>query len=184
MTTLRACCCALLAATLAACAGVRVTHDFDPDANFSRLRTWTWMPGAQPEPTGDPRLDSPLIDARIRAAVEDVLVSRGHPKVASVEEADFLVDYHLSVERRLDARSIGTGIGYGHYHRWGTLDVETVVREYEEGTLVIDIADARARRLVWRGWGTRRLRRYPTPEQTTRTINETVAEVLEQFPPR
>jgi hypothetical protein len=60
---------------------------------------------------------------------------------------------------------------------------ETRVEQYEEGTLVIDFVDSPARRLVWRGAGTRRLSRDPQPDRLTQRVNEAVDDILAQFPP-
>jgi hypothetical protein len=59
-----------------------------------------------------------------------------------------------------------------------------MIRQYEEGTLVIDFVDAASRKLVWRGTGSGALESEPTPEETTRGIDRAVAKILEQFPPR
>ena len=48
---------------------------------------------------------------------------------------------------------------------------------------MIDFVDAPARRLVWRGSGTRRLSRDPKPERVTQRVNDAVDEILGQFPP-
>ena len=57
------------------------------------------------------------------------------------------------------------------------------VRQYEEGTLVIDFIDGGTRKLVWRGSGSKALSRNPTPEDTTRTVDQATHEILKQFPP-
>jgi hypothetical protein len=48
---------------------------------------------------------------------------------------------------------------------------------------VIDIVDAEAGRLVWRGSGSRRISTSPTPQKTTQRINEAVEAILARFPP-
>ena len=82
-----------------------------------------------------------------------------------------------------------TYVGGPHGRRWagagwgGVGWTETVVDQYEEGTLVIDLIDVAERRLVWRGSGTRRLSRDPQPDRLTQRVNEAVDEILAQFPP-
>jgi hypothetical protein len=65
----------------------------------------------------------------------------------------------------------------------GVVGFDTTVQQYDEGTLVIDIANSANDRLLWRGWGSQRLRRNPSPEQTTERINRVVSQILGQFPP-
>jgi hypothetical protein len=168
---------------LCGCSTVRVTTDWDPEADFSKFRSFGWLHEQQPA-TGNFRLDNPLLDARIRAAVDRTLEQRGYVKVADAG-ADFVVGYHLGLERELDVRTMNTYYGYGRGNRWGAVGYpQTQVREYERGTLVIDIADVDARMLVWRGSGSRRLSNRSSPEKSTQVIDKAVAEILAKFPPR
>ena len=61
--------------------------------------------------------------------------------------------------------------------------METSVYHYKVGTLVIDVIDARHKRLVWRGPGERALGDSKTPERRIEIVNATVNEVLGRFPP-
>jgi hypothetical protein len=55
------------AVVLAGCAsGIKVQTDFDPQQDFSQYHTFVW---AAPPQTNDPRLDSPLAQRRLQAAV-------------------------------------------------------------------------------------------------------------------
>ncbi len=178
----------VLAALGTACSSVRTQYDFDPSTDFSAWRTYAWYPSGSP-PTGDPRLDNPLLHGRIEAAVNRTLGVRGYTQVQG-GTPDFYVNYHLSTEERLDVRTMNRTYAGGPYrHRWrgagwgGVGWTETVVDQYEVGTLVIDFIDASARRLVWRGSGTRRLSRNPQPDKLTQRVNEAVDEILAQFPP-
>ncbi len=163
-----------------ACSSLRVSEDFDPAEDFSTYRTFTWLPVPQ-QPTGDYRVDNPLLDSRIRTAVERHLSARGFQKVED-RAPDFYVAYHLNVEEKIDVRTVNRGyVDYwGYYASWP----ETRVTQYDEGTLIIDVANARKKQLVWRGVGVGRLRRQPTPEQTTRDVNEAVDLILAKFPPQ
>ena len=178
----------VLAALGTACSSVRTQYDFDPNTDFSAWRSYAWYPSESP-PTGDPRLDNPLLHGRIEAAVDRALGAGGFTKMQD-REPDFYVNYHLSTEERLDVRTMNrTYAGGPHRHRWrgagwnGVGWTETVVDQYEEGTLVIDFVDVSVRRLVWRGSGTRRLSRDPQPDRVTQRVNEAVDEILARFPP-
>lgn len=175
--------------TLAAsCSSVRTSYDFDRRADFSGWRSYAWYPSGSPN-TGDPRLDSPLLHGRIQDAVDRTLAAQGYTRVED-GSPDFYVNYHLSTEQRLDVRTINSGYMGGPRGRswggagWGGVGwTETHVDQYEEGTLIIDFVDTAARRLVWRGAGTRRLARDIRPERVTERVNEAVDEILAQFPP-
>ncbi len=135
--------------------------------------------------TGDVRLDSPLIHERLRSSIEGNLMDRGYRKS---ESPDFFIGYHLSMEQKMDIQTINTHYGYGGYGRhgsWGTVGYpETRVRQYEVGTLVIDVAAAAEKKLVWRGWGTDRLQKNPKPEGANERVRAVVDQILDQFPPQ
>lgn len=163
-----------------ACSSLRVNVDYDPNEDFSAYRTFTWFPREQRQ-QGDYRADNPLLDARIRSAVERELAARGHRKVED-RNPDFYVAFFLSVEDKLDVYTVNRG--YYDYWGYGVGIPETRVSQYEEGTLVLDIVDARDKELTWRGVGKGRLRRNPTPEQITEDVDAAVKEILARFPPK
>lgn len=175
----------VLAAMGTACSSVSTQYDFNPSTDFSVWRTYAWYPSGSP-PTGDPRLDNPLLHDRIEAAVNRTLGLRGYTQVLE-GTPDFYVNYHLSTEERLDVRTMNRvyfGGPHGRGAGWSGVGLaETVVDQYEVGTLVIDFIDVSLRRLGWRGSGTRRLARDPHPNRLTQRVNEAVEEILAQFPP-
>jgi len=171
----------VLVAFVLACASTQVTDDYDVNADFSSYATFAWMPQPR-EMRGDARIDNPLIAERVRSAIERTLTSKGY-RPTSETTPDFFVGYFLSLEQKLDVYTIDRSYGAGPYRRWGAAGFETHVNQYEEGTLVIDIVDAEAGRLVWRGSGSRRISKSPTPQKTTQRVNEVVEAILARFPP-
>ena len=165
-----------------ACSTLRVSDDYDPAVDFAKYHTYAWLPD-QPTPTGRPRLDSPLVQDRIHKAIDAALAAKGYR--LSAESPDFLVRYDLTAERRVDVSTYDTP----YYSRYGYRMAlpETVVREYDEGSLIIDVADAQQKRVIWRGIGQARLRgeSAPTdPAQVKERVDEVVNGVLEKFPPK
>ena len=51
---------------------------------------------------------------------------------------------------------------------FGDSAFETVITEYDEGTLIIDFLDAGTQRLFWRGTGTRRINHSSSPAKISR----------------
>jgi hypothetical protein len=174
---------ALLALALLACATIEVSSDWNPAADFSRLHTWAWLAQERPA-SGDPRLDSALLDARIRSAVESELGARGFAK-AEAGAADFLVAYHVALERKLVATTIDDyygGVGYRHWPRPGYS--QTYVHEFEVGSLMLDVLDPRSRELIWRGTAQAEILPAATPEEREARVREGVRRILERFPPQ
>lgn len=172
------------------CATVQVSQDYDPATDFARYRSFSWAPGPTPE-NKDVLLNNQFMDRRIRKSVETTLTAKGLSYTPD-NQPDILVTYHISVRTRIEVDAYNSGFGWYGYRRsawgypypyWGGIDYQTVVRQYEEGTLIIDFSDARNNTLIWRGIGTRRVTQYSDPEKTTAAVNETVAEILAQYPP-
>jgi hypothetical protein len=56
------------------------------------------------------------------------------------------------------------------------------VRQYDEGTLIIDIIDMAEQKLVWRGIRSGAMSQSPTVEESTENINNAVNQILAQLP--
>lgn len=167
------------------CSGVRVSQDYDPATDFKSMQTYRWESESQPK-TGDLRIDNPLRDTRIRAAVTRQLNQKGF--IASTDGAPtFLVRYQYTLRQKIESDGTrgGIGFGIGSYGSRGGIAIGTGsnVREYDEGTLTIDFVDATSPTLLWRGTGIQRFREYDNPEKASQDINTLVEKILSQFPP-
>ena len=60
----------------------------------------------------------------------------------------------------------------------------TQVRDILVGTLVIDIADAKAGQLAWRGMGVKEINTTAKPEKRDKNISEAVAKIFKNYPPK
>jgi len=179
---------------LAGCSTMDINQDYDPTANFASYKTYSWVPGPQPK-TGDARLDNDLLDTRIRTAVDRQLLLKGYQKVDPDQKLDlnpdFLVSYHTSIQGKLDVTTVpgnaymspliqadGTfGLG------WDGWDEETFVTTYDEGTILLDFADAKTKKLVWRGSVSDVVDPDKSPEKREASIVNAMQKVLMQFPP-
>jgi hypothetical protein len=162
---------------LSGCAQFKIRSDYDRSANLRALRTYAWRTDP-PLPSGDPRFDNSLVDTRVREAIDRVLAEKGYTKASAAP--DFLVGYHAVVRMKTDVAAIDRRYGYSGLGFGGTyLDVRT----YDEGTLLIDIIDPGAKKLLWRGSATGVVLEKASAEKRHRRINEAVSEILEKFPP-
>ena len=74
------------------------------------------------------------------------------------------------------------GYGYSPEGRyWGRGGFS--VYQYEEGTLVLDLIDAKSRDLIWRGAAKADVEVATTPEKRDKLIQAAVHKILENFPP-
>jgi len=165
-----------IAVWMGACATLNVSADYDPATDFSVYHTWAWGP-ADELPTGDPRLDhNPFFNQRVQEAVAANLAARGLRRVLP-EEADLLVHYHASIERRVDVVSLDRERGY-------EMSAVPQLREWEQGTLMVDIAEAPSNRIVWRGWAQADIAGViDHPDAMRQRIREACAKMFKRFPP-
>ena len=167
------------------CSTVRVSQDYPADADFSNISSYAWAPETKEE-TGDLRVDSPLMEDRIRNAVEQKLAEKGVLKTDR-PGADVLVRYRFKIREKIRSDDVrgGFGFGYGTHGGVGGVMIGTGanVQTYDEGTLAVDLIRPGAGDLIWRGVATFRVPDHPSPEETTGQINEAVGKILAQFPP-
>ena len=169
----------LFAAALAACSSVRVTTDRAETADFSRMRTWAWLPRPA---TSDPLMDNTLVLNRIRDSVAHALEAKGYVP-ADAEHADFLADFATTTRERIDVVDWPSSSGWG-FHPWCSpwwWDHHVDVFQYTEGTLLVGILDPAKHELLWRGTAT-----MPVDEDFAdrERIDEVVTKLLVEFPPR
>ena len=172
-----------------ACSHLRVETDYDTDLDFSQFRSFTWLePPVTSEPSEspmeefiDPFEKNSILDKRVRGAVERELLDRGYRR-APDGRSEFELQYHVILKDRTKIRSYSSGYyGYRNYpYGYGGSLGGVSSYDYKEGTLIIDIIDARTRQLAWRGWAVGATRKgYYTEEK----VGEAVKAVLDHFPP-
>jgi hypothetical protein len=168
-----------LTLTLSACSSVSYNHDFDPSIDFSGYRTYAWIQAS--DSSQAQRFLSPLVERRVAAAVDANLAQKGFEK-ATTGRPDFLVNFYGATQEKLDVTTYYTGWGY--YGWYGGTSVD--VRQWTEGTLIIDFIDFSEKDLAWRGWAQGAVDRNSNmpPEEITRRVNEVVGKILQRFPPQ
>jgi Domain of unknown function (DUF4136) len=171
----------LIAWAAVGCATLSVGSDYDRQASFAGYRSFTWLPR---ERYGT---RNPLVIQRARDAIQAELLRRGYALAPDASAADFAVDFTIGSRARMDVRTYPTpywggwysGPGWWGYPYWGSaIDV----RQYREGTLSIDVFDARSHRPVWHGWAKKELSESDLA-QSEGPIREAVQTVLAKFPP-
>ena len=135
---------------LAACGTTHVASDYDRSARFSSLHSFTLI--IRPHPS----THSPLVEQRTYDAIRAELTRKWFTYVTDAAQADFAVDFTIGASDRLDVRSYPAPYGGPWYHAgwWGN---QVDVRQYQEGTLAIDVFDVRSRKPVWHGSGKKEL---------------------------
>ena len=84
--------------TITGCASLQVRTDSDPQASFGQLMTYDWNTQTV-HASGHPAVNSPLVEQRIRQAVDSSLRHMGYQRVTT-GAPDFHVRYRIVAERK------------------------------------------------------------------------------------
>jgi hypothetical protein len=169
-------------AWLGGCAsGPKIFASQDPSADFSAYRTYGFQPALGTDKAGY----SSILSQHLRAAASREMEARGYTQS---DKPDLFVNFQVRTKEKVQATSspaMGGYYGYrrGYYGVWGGYPMETNVTQYTEGTLNVDLVDARRNQLVWEGVAVGRVR-----EEARRNlepaVNEAVAKIFAQYPHR
>lgn len=167
-----------VALVLTACAArMTVSSHVRRGIDFANYHTYSWGP-SDGLPVGDPRLDKdPFFRDQLQGSVEKQLATRGLTLTAG-KAPDLLIHYHAAINRRLDVNRFDHAQGY-----CSGADCSTRVTYVEAGTIVLDVVDARTRRLLWRGWAQTGVEdMLKNPDEMARRIEKAAERMVAQLP--
>jgi len=151
---------------------VQVHSAFDPGKNFSTYRTFAMLEPNKPVQTDNPDVN-PFVLQRLRQIAYSRLKERGFVPVER-KDADLVVHIMAGVKERLEMNSTNY---YGYAWRGPAFNYNW--QQYQEGTVVLDLIDAKANAVVWRGSGVRRV----VTEPSNAELGEVIDRILSQYPP-
>ena len=159
-----------------------ISVDYDTQYNFSNLKSYAWIKAK------DSNKVTTLDGKRQASAIETILNRKGFTKLFDSNEADFLLKTHTVTDKKTDVDAFFTMWGYYPYYHpfnWPHRSSSTVTREYEIGTLVLDIVDRKKKEVVWRGSISRKLGIYSnkSPEERATIALRNAEVLLQSFPP-
>jgi len=167
----------LLLFVLCSCSSVKVYNDYDKNVDFSQYKTFAFYK------SGIDKVEiSDLDKKRILRAIEAELTAKGFTKS---ENPDLLVNIFTKSREEVDVNTLNAGWGYGWgwgWNPWMYGGSRTSVSRSTEGTLFIDLIDAKKKEMVWQGEGDGYLTK--NPDKKDERVNEYVSKILEQYPPK
>lgn len=164
----------LLFLVASACSTVRVATDYDTKANFNDYNSFAFF-----KPGVDKAQISDLDKKRILRAIDAQLTNAGMIKS---ESPDLLVSIFTKERERVDVYNNNFGFGWGWNPWWGGGFGGRTVSRTTEGTLYIDLIDAKTSDLVWQGMGTANIANLSVEKKEER-IRLIVSEILAKYPP-
>ena len=141
---------------LSACAsGPNIVSNTTPGTDFRGFETYNFFPQLGTDRDNGAR--TPM-STMLMASMEHEMESRG---LTRSNDPDLLVDFNVWSENRVDIRSTPSHtVHRSHWNRgfstWSTSN--TTVRQYTEGSLLIDLIDPRTGTLVAEAGATQRIR--------------------------
>ncbi|MDI9257515.1 DUF4136 domain-containing protein [Flavobacterium sedimenticola] len=166
----------LLLFVLASCNSIRVNSDYDKQVDFAPFKTYAF------HKTGIDKVDiSDLDKKRILRAIDETMTAKGFTKS---DTPDLLISFFTKEREEVSVNQFNAGWGYGwgwgwNPYLWGG---NTTVSRHTEGTLYIDIIDAKKKELIWQGEGEGVLTK--DTHKKDEVIKTFVAKILEQYPPQ
>jgi hypothetical protein len=171
----------LLAVMMAACAtsGPRISVNSNPESDLTAFRTFGFL-----EPLGTDRSGARTqLSTMLVRSMEREMTAHG---LVQSDSPDLLVDFFVTTEERLDVRQSPSSsmsmhrTHRSHWNSWNSTwpSYSTTVRQYTEGTLLIDLIDPAANVLVAEGAAQSRLRGN---EMTQQQIDDVVSQVMTEM---
>jgi len=153
-----------------------VTNDYDRTANFSQFHTYKIVQLEQQY-----QALSQFNQTRVINAVNAQLLAKGFTQS---ENPDMLVNITSIMKNKQEivANSYGYGGGYRPY-AWGGGNMSTTVNveNYTAGSLIIEIANASTKKLLWEGIGNQDI--DAPSNNPEKAINAAVLKIMASFPP-
>ena len=160
-------------------AWAKYTFDYDHSVDFSGYSTYAFL-------ERDNSIETQLPDhlrMRLHRVTEEVLAEKGFLPSPAPPQTDLLLTYFYGAtdELQINHTSYGAYSPWGYGYWPGFNYGYTEVRSYKQGTLVLDIVDARTHQLVWMGVVDKEVRSTNPPGKR---VQKTITKLLKNFPPK
>jgi hypothetical protein len=178
---------------LIGCSSARIYSDQVKDVDFSKYHTYAWLPSKK-DTTKKVLYKSDIVIQNVQKAATAELQKRGFK--TQPKKPDLLVLLHLTYEEINDTQTtplystydyyypdvLATPNGLVYYYNYNTVThisgYEQQQINYTQGTVVVDVIDAKTKSLIWRGWSERPV----YPETASQELSSDVEKIFKKFP--
>jgi hypothetical protein len=172
------------AALVSTAAGQKINVNFDPDADFSRVKLYQWRTHPVFEKHPDRK--------ELYATAIQLVMQEGNAELMKrgLQPADDSPDVFVTflLQATAESRTVTDvisdpwwGPGYGWYSPATWTTTTTTVENYLQGMLVLDIVDARTSKLLWRAYGGEKIDDFRNRDKDIKAV---VKKALQRFPPK
>lgn len=174
-------------------AKAQVTFDYDKEADFTTYKTYSF--GGWQQDSG--KIINDIDKKRILQSFKSELTQRDMDY--ELAEADLVITMFFVVDEKTSTTAytnyMGTGMGYGAGYRggyyggyarpgwgWGGGSATTTYSEdhYKVGTFVVDMYDAKTKKLVWQGVSQKTINEKAN--KRAKSIPKGVAKIMKKYP--
>lgn len=182
----------ILLVTACASAPPEPEIDYKQDYDFHNVKKIAFYDESGQVSGDNPMQLSDIQVDRIDEALGLALEGRGMTIVDDPAQADLLVSWHLATQHKTDVRTYETpsyGAGYGRhggynrysmYNCWNCSNTEVSVKNYTEGTFIVDMIDPALKKSVWRSVTQSKLK--GDAKENRENLNEAANRILGTFP--
>jgi len=165
---------ALLLVLCASCSTTRIKSEGDKQFDYSRWKTFGWLPAKGEVAEGSPFWPD------IQRMVTEALAAKGL-KPARSGQPDVMVGFYAGI-------GVVSDVDWGYiYMPWFTTNPRLLNNDdFSKGVVVLDLMDAKTKQLVWRGGA----RKYVSetvqnkPDEMAAILRGLLPRILEGYPPR
>lgn len=144
--------------------------------SLAGLKTFAWGEKTKQQADGDFYSNRPLYLELVRKDVESGLTGKGYVRVPE-RDAKLIVETTL-VTKPLD----GAQVDEVFESKSDTVASQPVRKVFEAGTIIVNIEDARTKKILWRGAVTKTVNRNQPYEVQKVKIHKAVLGLLQQVP--
>lgn len=176
----------------------KVFTDYDDRRDFSAYKNFAWVHVPPMMHSGDYEV-SALAEQRITQAIKGELISKGFVFVDDLSNADFSVVFTMGARDKIQVHRYSTTY-YQARHNWGwgsyyfpyfvhfpfdyhdQIYYRDVPVSYTEGSIAVDIFDARSKEPIWHSKASKNLTKKDIRSGGTNAV-EVIEKLMANFPP-
>jgi hypothetical protein len=177
--------------------GQEVHYNYARGTNFAGYKTYQWVDvpseaNVKIEDSGQltglshVASQDQLVAQDIRRAVDEQLAQKGLNRVE--KNGDLQISYHAVVRAEKGVNLSGSGWspgrGWGSAGGWWDASVQGQTSSIPVGTLVIDLYDSAAKRLIWRGDVSKTIDLNKDPNKNYKNLQKAMAKLFKNYPPQ
>lgn len=158
----------------AGCSAKKANIDYDPSFNITAMSTFALIYNKGYDNSG-------LNDERMAEAITHEMQTKGYVRAAE-NEADFDITFYSVIKEDVPSNA-GVGFGIGTFSSGLGISLG-MLRAFssDEGTIFISMDEAATGKIFWYSKLTKKIESFETPQERAQYFNETVAEMLKEFP--